>query len=115
MRLLPALALSVLLAAGCSSDVPEAEPSANQASWQPGHAVVVLVADVQRGPQGDLADYGRFLERPGVIAAWSKDGTFRVSMSRQALLVDMVALRRELERTPGLSNIREVIVPPTSG
>ena len=115
VRAIPALALSSVLLAGCSSEQPKEETSPNVARWKAGNAVVVLVADLARGPKGDLADYGRLMKRPGVIAVWSKGDTMRVSLSRQAMLVDMVALRQELERTPGLSNVREVIVPATSG
>jgi hypothetical protein len=113
VRVVPALAACALLLTGCSGEQPRADHSPNLAAWKAGNAVVVLVADVERGPAGDLADYGRLMTQPGVIAVWSKGGTMRVSLSRQAMLVDMVALRLELERTPGLTNVREVIVPPS--
>jgi hypothetical protein len=113
VRRVTAVAAAGLLAlAGCSAEEPRAKTSANVAGWKAGDAVVVLVADVRRGPNGDLADYGRLMERPGVIAVWSKGSTLRLSMSRQAMLVDMAALKLELERTPGLSNVRESVVPP---
>jgi hypothetical protein len=105
--------LLALVAAGCSGDPSEESAAPSSASaWQPGQAVVVLVADVKHGPEGDLGDYGQFMKRPGVIAVWSKNDTLRVSLSRKALLTDMAALRFELERTAGLSNVREVLVPP---
>jgi hypothetical protein len=105
-----ALTLALLLAlVGCSSDKPKESP--NVSAWKPGSAVVVLVADVDAAHQGkvDLAPLG---ERPGVIAAWGKGSTLRVSFGRQAKLVDMAALKLELARTPGLSNVREVVVAP---
>lgn len=111
-------ALPVLIAAAllgltaCSSKAPVPEVSRNVATWKPGHAVAVLIADVARTPEGDQADYGAFMKRPGVIAVWSKEGTLRVSLSRQAMLVDLAALKLELEKTAGLSNVREVVVPP---
>lgn len=113
MRAVTALAVAVLLAsAGCSAEGPGKSPSANVSAWKAGDAVVVLVADVSRGPEGNLVDYSSLGKRPGVIAVWSKNDTLRVSLSRQAMLVDMAALKLELERTPGLSNVRETIVPP---
>ncbi len=106
----------MLTAAGCSAEKPaekaSRKASRNVTAWRTGDAVVVLVADVKRGPNGDLADYGSLKKRPGVIAVWSKGNTLRLSMSRQAMLVDMAALKLELERTPGLSNVREAVVPP---
>ena len=102
---------AALVLAGCSS-ANSPEPSANVSAWKAGHAVVVLVADVARGPQGDAVDYSGLGTRPGVIAVWSKGSTLRLSLSRQAMLVDLAALKLELERTPGLSNVRETIVPP---
>jgi hypothetical protein len=80
--------------------------------WKAGHAVVVLVADLDPGPVGQRIDYGGLGQRPGVIAVWSKNGTLRFSFGRQAELVDMAALKLELARTPGLSNVRTVVVAP---
>jgi hypothetical protein len=101
--------VALVAAAGCSSDPPE-EESRNLARWKPGNAVVVLVADVRAGMSPDVADLG---ERPGVIAAWTKGSTLRLSFGRQAKLVDLAALQLELERTAGLSNVRQVVVAPS--
>lgn len=114
MRVAASLLIAITLTtAGCSEDKPAEKASTNVTAWKAGDAVVVMVADVKRGPNGDPADYGSLMKRPGVIAVWSKGNTLRLSMSRQAMLVDMAALKLELERTPGLSNVREIVVPPT--
>ncbi len=101
----------ILASTGCSAE--SAKPSANVSAWKAGHAVVVVVADVASGPLGDAVDYSDLGTRPGVIAVWSKGTTLRLSLSRQAMLVDLAALKLELERTPGLSNVRQTFVPPT--
>lgn len=113
MRVATSLVIAVLLTtAGCSSGKPAEKTSTNVAAWKAGDAVVVLVADMKRGPNGDLGDYSSLMERPGVISVSSNGNTLRLSMSRQAMLVDMAALKLELERTKGLSNVRETVVPP---
>ena len=106
-----ALAVAALVAAaGCSSDPPK-EESPNGARWKAGTAVVVLVADMRPGLSPDVADLG---ERPGVIAAWTKGSTLRLSFGRQAKVVDVAALHLELQGTPGLSNVHQVVVDPAS-
>ena len=113
MRAVTTLTVALLVAAtGCSSEPPSKPLSANVRAWKAGDAVVVLVADAKRDPANGLTDYTGLSKRPGVIAVWSVGETVHVSMSRQAMLVDLAALRLELERTPGLSNIRQTVVPP---
>ncbi len=57
-----------------------------------------------------MATLGR---RPGVIAAWTKGDTLRVSFGRAAMLADMAALKLELEHTAGIRSVRETVVAPT--
>lgn len=100
----------ILGATGCGSSSPAPKTSPNAATWRAGHAVVVIVADVQPGTFPDVASLGR---RPGVISVWTKNRTLRVSFGRGAMLADMAALKLELERAPGMMNVREVVVAPT--
>ena len=100
----------ILGATGCGSSTPAPKTSSNIATWRAGHAVVVLIADVQPGTSPDVASLGR---RPGVISAWTKNQTLRVSFGRAAMLADMAALKLEMERSPGLADVREVVVAPT--
>ena len=110
VRAVTAITAVVLLAsAACSSDTPTTKPSSNVSRWKAGNAVVVLVADVRPGSVADVSSLGT---RPGVIAVSSTSGTVRLSLSRQAMLVDLAALTLELQRTPGLSNVRQTVVPP---
>lgn len=108
MRVLPALLLTLVLAAGCSTDEP-AKESPNVQLWRAGDAVVVLAADVGAGT---TVDVGLFGARPGVVASSVKNGTLRLSFSRRAMLVDLAALKLDLARTPGISNVRETFVDP---
>jgi hypothetical protein len=112
VRTAGAAALLALALSGCSGS--SSQPASTTASaWKPGDAVAVLIADVTRGPSGDPVDFGQFADRPGVIAVYTKGDTLRLSLSRKALLTDLASLRLELERTEGLSNVREVFVPPS--
>ena len=113
MRAATVITAAALLAlTGCSSQGPTKKLSANVSAWRAGDAVVVMVADVRSGAQGAATDYSKLVMRAGVIAAGAQNNKLKVSFGRQALLVDMAALKLELERTPGVSNVREIIVPP---
>jgi hypothetical protein len=106
MRLLLTLVAAAVLS-GCSHTNSHAS-SPNLTTWRAGNAVVVLSADVV----GDPADVERLGHKPGVIAASSTGKSLRIAFSRQAMLVDLAALKLELEHTPGLANVREQVVPP---
>ena len=108
MRAVTSLLLALVLVAGCSAEEPVTE-SPNLAKWKAGNAVVILTADVAAGTNVDVEDLGK---RPGVISASVASGRLKLALSRQAMLVDLAALKAELRMTSGLSNVRETFTPP---
>lgn len=102
----------VVAVTGCSSPTRDDVLSANAARWQPGSAVVVLSVELQ--PKGDAPlDISRLGRRPGVLSVSGDERTLKIALSRQAALVDLAALTLELERHPGVTHVRQVVVPPS--
>jgi hypothetical protein len=109
MRVIPALLLALALTTSCSTDEP-AKESPNVAKWKAGNAVVVVTADLAAGTDVDVEALGR---RPGVISASVASDRLKVALSRQAMLVDLGALKADLTKTQGVSNVREAFTTPT--
>lgn len=106
------LVIVMVVAVGCSSEDDGQPVSENVARWKPGSAVVVLTADVASVAGGQPLDISGFGRRPGVISVSGDTDSLKIALSRQAALVDLAALRLDLENTPGISNVRQTVVPP---
>jgi hypothetical protein len=105
--------VSVIAAAGCTSGDRADVLSENASRWRAGSAVVVLSADLAPTVGGQPLVIGDFGARRGVISVSGDTRVLKIALSRQATLADFAALRLELERTPGVMNVREVVIPPT--
>lgn len=106
MRVVP-VALALLLVVGCSGKARQ-EISPNQKAWRAGDAVFIVTAVVTRGQ----LDVNRLARLPGVIAASQSGQTLKLSMGRQALLVDLAAVELQLQRTAGVTDVHAGVGVP---